>query len=62
MMESSVIRASNSLWVSLVIMVCKKDGKLRFCVDFRQLNAATVKDAHPLPWIDDLLNVLHSAC
>ena len=42
-------------------MVKKKDGSLRFCVDFRQLNAATVKDAHPLPWIDDLLDALHWA-
>ena len=39
----------------------KKDGSLRFCVDFCQLNVATVKDAHPLPWIDDLLDALHGA-
>ena len=49
---------SNSPWASLVVMVRKKDGSLRFCVDFRQLNAATVKDAHPLPRIDDLLDAL----
>ena len=42
-------------------MVKKKDGSLRFCVDFCQLNAATVKDAHPLPRIDDLLDALHGA-
>ena len=39
-------------------MVKKKDGSLRFCVDFRQLNAAAIKDAHPLPRIDDLLDAL----
>ena len=42
-------------------MVRKKDGSLRFYVDFRQLNAATIKDAHPLPRIDNLLDALHGA-
>ena len=44
-----------------MVMVRKKDGSLRFCVDFRQLKAATVKDAHPLPRIDDILDTLHGA-
>ena len=61
MLASDVIRPSNSPWASPVVMVRKKDGSLRFCVDFRQLNAATVKDAHPLPRIDDLLDALHGA-
>ena len=61
MLASDLIRPSNSLWASPGVMVRKKDGRLRFCVDFRQLNAATVKDAHPLPRIDDLLDALHGA-
>ena len=60
-LASDVIRPSNSPWALPVVMVRKKDGSLRLCVDFRQLNAATVKDAHPLPRIDDLLDALHGA-
>ena len=61
MLASDVMRPYNSPWESPVVMVKKKDGSLHFCVDFHQLNAATVKDAHPLPWIDDLLDALHGA-
>ena len=61
MLSSGVIRPSNSPSASPVVMVKKKEGSLWFCVDFRQHNAATVKDAHPIPRIDDLLDALHGA-
>ena len=61
MLSSGVICPSNSPWVSPVVMVKNKDGSLQFCVNFSQLNTATIKDAHPISCIYDLLNALHGA-
>ena len=44
-----------------MVMVKKKDGSMRFCVDFRKMNDATIKDTHPLPRIDDTLESLHGS-
>lgn len=55
------ISLSQSEWASNIVMVKKKDGSLRFCVDYRQLNEKTVKDSYPLPRIDDCLDCLGGA-
>eukprot|EP00731_Ephydatia_muelleri_P024465 Em0016g736a len=61
MLERQVIEPSQGSWSSPVVLVKKKDGSTRFCVDFRQLNAVTKKNAQPLPRIDETLDVLGSA-
>jgi hypothetical protein len=58
MLDSGLIRPSSSPWTSPVVLVRKKNGKLRFCVDYRKLNSITKKDAYPLPRIDEMLNTL----
>jgi len=61
MEKEGVIEESTSAWNSPVILVKKKDGTLRFCVDFRALNEKTVIEAYPLPRIDNYLDVLGKA-
>ena len=61
MQEAGVIQPSKSPWSSPIVLVRKRDGTHRFCVDYRQLNAVTKTDTFPLPRIDDLLDQLGSA-
>ena len=61
MREQGIVKPSNSPWASPVVLVNKKDGSRRFCVDYRKLNQAMIKDAYPLPRIDDTLDALGGA-
>ena len=61
MLELKVISPSESPYLSLVVLVKKKDGKTRFCVDYRGLKKVTIKDRYPLPDIQDALDVIKGA-
>ena len=61
MVRVGAIRRSQSPWASVVVLVRKKDGSLRFCIDLRKLTERTIKDAYSLPRIEDSLNTLNGA-
>ena len=58
MLEAEVIEFSSSPWASPVVLVSKKDGSIRYCIDYRQLNDITLKDSYPLPHPQDYLEAL----
>ena len=61
MLKTGVIEPSNSPWASNLVLVTKKDGTTRFCVDFRKLNEVSCKDAYPLPRADSCFDAMHGA-
>ena len=61
LLNQGIIRKSSSPYASAVVIVRKKDGSIRLCVDYRLLNSRTIKDAYPLPSIEETLDLLNGA-
>ncbi|KAE9091580.1 hypothetical protein PF006_g24895 [Phytophthora fragariae] len=61
MLSNQVIEPGEGAWGFPVVIVRKKDGSVRFCIDYRSLNAVTVKDVYPLPRVDETLEALHGS-
>ena len=61
MLDGGAIRPSQSAWCNTMVLIRKKDGGLRFCIDFQQLNARTKKDSYPLPRMQETMESLVGA-
>jgi hypothetical protein len=61
LLDKKFIRPSVSPWGAPVLLVTKKDGSMRLCIDYRQLNKVTINNRYPLPRIDDLMDQLVGA-
>ena len=62
MLARGIISKSNSPWSAPIVIIKKKDGTNRFCVDYRKLNKVTIKDNYPVPLIEETLDSLKGSC
>jgi hypothetical protein len=62
MLEADIIRESDTPWQAPVILVKKKSGELRFCIDYRKLNAVTVPKYYPLPTFTEVSDLVSQDC
>ena len=61
LLDKGFIRPSASPWGAPILFVKKKDGSMRLCIDYHELNRVTIKNKYPLPRIDDLFDQLQGA-
>jgi len=61
LLRNNFVEPATTLWASNVVLVKKKDGSFRLCVDYRRLNSVTYKDSYPLPHIDTFLGSMNGA-
>ena len=62
MLQQGIIEPSSSEWSAPIVLVKKKDGSLRLCVDYRRLNGVSETDAYPLPRVDEVIDRLGKSC
>ena len=62
LLSANIISPSCSPWAAPIVIVRKPDGSIRLCVDYRQLNSVTRKDAFPLPRVDDAIDAMTGSC
>ena len=61
MLERGIIEPYQSAWSTPLVLVTKRDGSVRFCIDYRKLNECIIKDAYPLPCVDECFDALRGA-